>query len=132
MQLKKFTSIGLVAALTAIVQPVFAAANEDFAPPQGACMIMVSDTDTSRMINVEYIRLIQVKKEKPTIVSIYMASNYYSGGTELITMNYLTSDNAKKALQDLSNKVNDCQYEVAKRRNVKNNEIQSEIRKNKY
>lgn len=115
MKLNKFVSIGLVAAITAMAQPAFAAPSEDFVQPQGACMIAVNDTTHTRFVNVEYVRLIQVEKEEPNVINIQLGSNFAVETTKM-SIKYKTTPEAIKVLEELNDKINDCQYAAAKKR----------------
>ena len=121
MKLNQFLNIGLLAAITAIAQPALAgsSSHEDFVQPQGACMVQVNDSTRTRVINVEYIRLVQVENKEPTKLHISMASNYYNGSTDQLMIVYPTNADAIKGLQDLTDKINDCQYNAAKKRKMK-------------
>lgn len=121
MKLTSFVSIGLVAAITAMTQPALAGSSsyEDFVQPQGACMVQVNDTSRTRVINIEYIRLVQVENKEPNTLHISMASNYYNSSTDQLKITYPTNVEAVKALQELTDKINDCQYNAGKKRKMK-------------
>lgn len=121
MKLNKFLSVGLVAAITAIAQPALASSSsqDDYVQPQSACMVQINDSSHTRVVNVEYIRLVQVDNKEATTLHISMASNYYNGNTDQIKISYKTNTEAVKALQELTDKINDCQYNAAKRRKMK-------------
>ena len=121
MKLNKFLKIGLLAAVTAITQPALAgsSSHEDYIQPQGACMVQVNDSTRTRVINVEYIRLVQVENKEPTKLHISMASNYYNGSTDQLMIVYPTNADAVKGLQELTDKINDCQYNAQQKRKMK-------------
>ena len=121
MKLNKFLSVGLVAAITAIAQPALASSSsqDDYVQPQSACMVQINDSSHTRVVNVEYIRLVQVDNKEATTLHISMASNYYNGNTDQIKISYKTNTEAVKALQELTDQINDCQYNAAKRRKMK-------------
>lgn len=124
MKLNKFTNVGLIAAVVAITtmsQPALAgsSSHEDYIQPQGACMVQVNDSTRTRVINVEYIRLVQVENKEPTKLHISMASNYYNGSTDQIMIVYPTNADAVKGLQELTDKINDCQYNAQQKRKMK-------------
>ena len=108
-----------MAAIFSISQTAFAASSEDFALSNPACTINVSDNKTSRFINVNYIRVVQVTKDQ-RLLYISMASNYYNSDTDSFSITYPTAQEALKAMNALSDKINDCQYDAAiKRANKK-------------
>lgn len=121
MKLTNFFSIGLVSAIISLLQPAWAGSSsyEDFVQPQGACMVQVNDVNRARVINVEYIRLVQVENKEPNTLHISMASNYYNSSTDQLKIIFSSNVEAIKVLQELTDRINDCQYNAAKKRKTK-------------
>lgn len=120
MKLNKFLNVGLLAAVTAIAQPALAGTSyyDDFSQSQDSCMVAVNDSGATRMVNISYIRLIKVEKEKENILVISLASNYYNTDNEL-KISYKSNKDAEKAMVELAEKINDCQYNVQQKRRMK-------------
>jgi hypothetical protein len=118
MKLNKFLTVGCVAALCHIA-PASAAPNEDFDLSNPACTVALNDSKTTRFINVNYIRMIQVSNEDK-VLKVSTASNYaQSGDAYSLDISYPSREQALKALNDLRDKINDCQYDAAVRRNAR-------------
>lgn len=113
MKLAKFLTVGCVAALCNI-SPALAASSEDFDLSNPACVIDISDTEKFRLVNVNYIRLLEIEKDDNKELKIGLASNYSNASS--IKINYPTKEHALKALTDLRDKINDCQYDAAEKR----------------
>jgi hypothetical protein len=68
------------------------------------------------MVNISYIILIKVEKENILVISL--ASNYYNTDNEL-KISYKSNKDAEKAMVELAEKINDCQYNVQQKRRMK-------------
>lgn len=113
--MKKFLVAALIACSCAV--PALAASSEDYAANNSACMISFSDSTSTRFLNVNYIRLAQIKNnEDHKVLHISMASNYSNSSTDQIKVSYPSTKEALKALNKLTDKINDCQYSAAMKR----------------
>jgi hypothetical protein len=82
----------------------------------GACMVQVDDAGSSRFINVNYIRAIEIIKDEkynnyntpadPKVVLIRMASNY--SNRSFYGIAYPSQEEANKAIKELAVKINKC------------------------
>jgi uncharacterized heparinase superfamily protein len=128
MKLNKFLAVGCVAGLISMAPSVFAATPEsnDYESTNAACTIAVNDTSAIRFINVNHIRLIQIKNEshksndddkngKTLNISLTGGKNVGYYDTNL-TIGYRSKADAIKAMNELSDKINDCQYDAAEKR----------------
>jgi predicted transcriptional regulator len=124
MKLNKFLTVGCLAALYHIA-PASAATHEDFDLSNPACTIALNDSTSTRFINVNYIRVIQVlnnqknndDKNMDKVLHISTASNYgQSGDAYNFDITYPSREQALQALNELRDKINDCQYDAAARR----------------
>lgn len=131
MKLNKFLAVGCVAALYSLSPTVMAKASqsEDFDINNAACTITLNDSSYTRFINVNYIRSIQVSNNKEApfaqphahekVLRVSMASNYNNNGTSEFNLTYPSKEKALQALNDLRNKIDDCQYDAAERRSAR-------------
>lgn len=123
MKLAKFLTVGCVAALCNIT-PASAASSEDFDLSNPACTIALHDSKATRFINVNYIRMVQVlndkEENKDRVLHVSTASNYYQGEkTYNLDITYPSKEKALEALEELRDKINDCQYDAAQKRKPK-------------
>lgn len=116
MKLSKFLTIGFVAAMSNIA-PVSAASSEDFDLSNQACLIDLNDSKKFRIINVNYIREMEIDRNDNKEIEIHLASNYSNQASIQIT--YPSKEHAIKALVDLRDKINDCQYDAAQKRKAR-------------
>lgn len=114
MKINKIIASICFATIGMISTSAYAASSEDFGVTNPACMVSVNDSANTRFINVNYIRVIQLKEKKVLFIS--MASNYYNGETDGFRITYPNNEAALKALDILSDKINDCQYDAAMKR----------------
>jgi hypothetical protein len=111
----KLFAVACIAAIFNISSTAFAAPSEDFGPSTPACTVAVNDNKSSKFINVNYIRLLKVEKDQ-RLLYISMASNYYNSDTDGFSITYPTYPLALKAMEELNDKINDCQYDAAVKR----------------
>ena len=111
----KLFAVACVAALTAFSQSAFAAANEDFSSSTPACTVAVNDNKSTKFINVNYIRLLRVNKDQ-RLLFISLASNYDNFQNTHFSITYQTYPIALKAMDELNDKINDCQHDAAAKR----------------
>lgn len=118
MKSNKFFN-AIIFASAFLVNSAMAASSEDFESSQGACLVAFNDVKSFRYINVEYIRLIYIENETPKVIKMSMASNYYNGNTDKFAITYETEAEAQKVFQELSEKINNCQYNTLQKRKKK-------------
>jgi hypothetical protein len=111
----KLFAVACVAALFNISSTAFAAAKEDFGPANPACTVAVNDNKSTKFLNVNYIRLLKVDKDQ-RLLFISMASNYDNFGNTHFSITYQTYPIALKAMEELNDKINNCQYDAAAKR----------------
>ena len=131
MKLNKFLAVGCAAALVSMAPSVFAATPkyDSIESNNPACLISLSDTTSVRFINVNQIRLIQIKNStsksntglddedgKTIHVSLVSGKND-SFHDSNIALGYKNKEDAFKALENFRDKINDCQHDAAVRRN---------------
>jgi hypothetical protein len=127
MKITKFLTVGCVAALCHMA-PASAAAKEDFDLSNPACTIALNDNVGTRFINVNYIRAIYVSNNKEgsrfaehdheKVLQVSMASNY-SNATSSFNIGYRSKADAIKAMNELNDKINDCQYDAVQKRKAR-------------
>jgi hypothetical protein len=76
----------------------------------GACMIQLDDANTSRFLNVNYIRSIEVadkdaKNPKERIMRVVMMGNAYPSAYLIL---YTSKEQAVFAMKDLAVRINQC------------------------
>lgn len=78
----------------------------------GTCIVQIDDAYTTRFVNVNYIRTIEIsnqnkdKKANEQVLNINMASNYSAQSSYSIA--YPNKETAMEALQDLLKKIKFC------------------------
>lgn len=101
MKLNKFFN-AIIFASAFLVNSAMAASDEDFNSSQGACLVAFNDINSTRYINVQYIRLIYI--ETPSIIKISMASNYANQSS--FSIRYKNEEETRKVFQELSEAIN--------------------------
>lgn len=118
--MKQIMAMFLVSFLSMVSINAYATTIEDdISPNNSACMITVDTVTELKQINVQYIRIVMIKKEEPSIVQIVMASNYYNSGTKEVKINYANAETAKSSLMKMSDNITFCKEEAIQRRKMK-------------
>lgn len=102
---------GLIAVATiGIISDSHAKNNEDNNEKiaQSACMIRIDDSETIRLVNTEYIRMVVINKEDPNVVIVRTSTNIDNYTPTGIVIQYPTEKDALNAMLKLSDAINNC------------------------
>ena len=89
-------------------------AHDDGKPGQKSvnCMVDISNVNTTRFVNVSYVRSIDLSSKNDdsngikSVLNIRMASNY--GATSHYAIDYFNEARAQEAFKSLVQKINNC------------------------